>query len=63
MAFEYDNVSVDVKGDKLTIVIDLKAEGHPSSSGKNTTIGTTGGNVMIPGTNGVKLGVNAFRTK
>jgi len=56
------DIKVNDKG-VLTITIDTKAEGTPSASGKSQVIASTRGNVVVPGTDGLKLGVNAYRPK
>jgi hypothetical protein len=55
------NVTAKVVGNKLTIEVDLSQAGHASASGKSMVIGSTEGNVEIPGSNGLILGVNAYR--
>src|SRR5262245_24347594 len=58
-----DNVELEVSADgsQLTICIDLRKDFGPSSSGKSRIIASTKGNADIPGTPGVKLGLNLFR--
>lgn len=50
------NVSHEVKGDKLIITVDVSAKtiasAPPSSSGKTSLVGTTGGAVNIAAPNG-----------
>jgi hypothetical protein len=53
------NVKTSIKGNKLTIEVDLDQTQGPSKSGKNQIIATTGGNVVLDG--GVKLGLNVFK--
>lgn len=57
-----DNVTMKVTGNRLTIEVDL-VEGTPSSTGKTKLIGTTGGNIPIPGykDQSVKVGLNVTR--
>ena len=55
------NIEFEVKGPKLTLVIDLKEEQGLSGSGKSTIVATTSGNVKVPGVDGVTLGINAYR--
>jgi hypothetical protein len=50
-----------VDGDKLTIVVDLGKEFGTSSSGKSVIIGSTEGNVSVPGREEVKVGLNVYR--
>jgi hypothetical protein len=56
------NVKLTVKGDILTIEVNLKqSQGH-SASGKSDVIATTSGNVSLPKPNeDVKLGLNLYR--
>ncbi len=42
-----DNVTMDVKDDKLLITVDLKAKGTPSSTGKTLLIASTRGAVPL----------------
>lgn len=53
------NATVDANG-ILHLEVDLNADGGTSKSGKTITVATTGGNLVIPGTD-VKLGLNAYR--
>jgi hypothetical protein len=55
------NVNLEVQGNKLVVTIDLSKPGEKSKSGKSTVIGSTKGNVSIPGYPEVKLGVNCYR--
>ncbi|MDA8336891.1 MAG: hypothetical protein M0Z41_18215 [Peptococcaceae bacterium] len=55
------NVEMKVDGDKLTIVVDLGKEFGTSSSGKSVIIGSTEGNVSVPGREEVKVGLNVYR--
>lgn len=54
------NVSVAKEGDLLIIRCSLSAETKASASGKSEVIGTTNGNVAVPGTD-LKLGLNLYR--
>jgi hypothetical protein len=54
------NLKLSRQGDTLTITIDLKAEGVPSSSGKSLIIASTNGNAQVSGTD-LKLGLNLYR--
>lgn len=54
---------VTIKGDQMTIVIDLEKDQQPSKSGKNIVIASTHGNEVTDCQykgKPVKLGVNAF---
>ena len=57
------NVEMKVESNILTIKVDLTKEFGPSSSGKTIIIGSTEGNVAIPGKEEVKLGLNVYRKK
>jgi ABC-type cobalamin transport system ATPase subunit len=54
------NVTVAVKGNILTITIDLSKQVGPSKSGKTTIIATTAGNAPVPGTDAI-LGLNLYK--
>jgi hypothetical protein len=56
------NIKTTVKGDKLTLEIDLKTTLGPSKSGKTILVASSGGNIPIPGTDLV-LGLNAYKAK
>ena len=55
------NVELSVKGKKLTITIDLDAEGTPSKSGKTLVIASTHGNIPVPENPELRLGLNLYR--
>lgn len=57
------NVKTEVKGDKLTITIDLSKDVGLSKSGKSTMIGSTGGfkAVDIGGGKSVALSLNCTK--
>ena len=60
-----NNVAIVVEGTKLIITIELEnVATHLSKSEKNVLIATTSGNrsVMVPGTEGLKLGLNCYRS-
>jgi hypothetical protein len=54
------NVTVTAEGNVIVIRVDSEAEGVESKSGKSVVIGTTNGNVEIPGL-GLKIGLNVYR--
>lgn len=54
------NVSVQVEDGILIVRADVNAEGKESKSGKSSVVGTTNGNVAVPGTD-LKLGFNLYR--
>lgn len=58
-----ENVVMTVKGNKLTVEIDLSKDFGESSSGKSIVVATTSGNVSVPGREDVKIGINAYRPK
>jgi hypothetical protein len=55
------NVKFAVKGNTLTITVDLSEEFGTSGTGKNTIIASTGGNVAVPGKENVKVGLNVYK--
>jgi hypothetical protein len=55
------NVNGEMHGNVLTLRIDLSQPGQESKSGKSEVIGSTNGNVGIPGTD-VKVGLNVYRS-
>jgi hypothetical protein len=57
------NVEFEVEGDQLIIRVDLSQELGVSSSGKSVIIATTGGNVVVPGWEAVKVGLNVYRSR
>ena len=57
------NVEMKVDGTKLTIVVDLSQEFGLSSSGKSVTIASTEGNVAVPGSEEVKIGLNVYKPR
>ncbi len=56
-----ENVTLEVKGNKLVATIDLSKSLGPSKSGKTTTVGTTQGNVAVPGHENIKIGINVYK--
>lgn len=56
------NVDLSVKGNTLTITVDLSKEFGPSSSGKTIIIASTEGNFPLPG-RGEVVGLNVYRKK
>ncbi len=55
------NCEMKIEGDILTITVDLSEESGKSSSGKSIIIGTTEGNMSVPGKEEVKAGVNVYK--
>lgn len=56
------NVEFSVKGNILTITVDLTKEFGPSSSGKTIIIASTEGNLPLPERSEV-MGLNVYRKK
>lgn len=54
------NMELSVSGDILTIKVDLSKEFGPSASGKTIIIGSSEGNITIPGRE-EKVGLNVYR--
>lgn len=54
-----NNCKMDVKGDTLTITINLKERGGRSKSGKSIMVASTEGIISVPGSE-VRIGLNAF---
>lgn len=57
------NVEMTVEGNILTIKVDLSKEFGLSASGKTIIIGSTAGNVSIPGDEDKKVGLNVYKKK
>jgi ABC-type molybdate transport system ATPase subunit len=55
-----ENVKMEVKGNILTIKVDISERFGKSSSGKTTIIASTQGNVSIPEHDDVKIGLNIY---
>jgi hypothetical protein len=56
----FKNVETDVKGDALTIKVDLSKEFGPSRSGKTVIVASTEGNQLVYGRE-EKIGLNVYR--
>jgi hypothetical protein len=54
------NMDMSVSGDILTIKVDLSKEFGPSASGKTIIIGSSEGNITVPGRE-EKVGLNVYR--
>ena len=54
------NITTTVKGNKLTIEIDLSKTFGPSKSGKTIIVASTEGDQKVEGTD-VVIGVNAYK--
>jgi hypothetical protein len=55
------NCEMKVAGNTLTITVDVSKEFGKSSSGKSVIIATTEGNVSVPDTDGIKIGLNIYK--
>lgn len=55
------NVKQVVKGNILTLIVDLSAKGSLSASGKSDSIATSGGNQPLDAQPDILLGLNVFR--
>jgi hypothetical protein len=56
------NVEMTLEGTILTMKVDISKDFGPSKSGKSITIGTTEGNVSVPGAETVKVGLNVYKS-
>jgi hypothetical protein len=57
-----ENLTIEVKGNSVVITIkDFNKESGLSGSGKSKTVASTKGNVQVDGTNGLIIGLNAYR--
>ena len=60
--FEFpNNVKCELNGHILTMTCDLSEDLGYSASKKNKVVATTGGNQMVPGHQGFKMGINIFK--
>ncbi len=55
------NVELEIVENHLIITVDLSQDCGPSKSGKTRVIGTTAGNVSVPGAEGVKIGLTVYK--
>jgi len=56
-------MKMETENNVLTITVDLSQSLGTSKSGKSQIIDTTGGNVTVPGTDNVKIGLNIYKAK
>ena len=56
-----NNVEMKVKGDVLTITVDLSRDFGRSKSGKSVIVASTEGNKTVPGRD-ERIGLNVYRT-
>jgi len=57
------NVEMSIASNVLIIKVDLSQQGEVSSSGKSIVLGSTEGNVSVPGREDVKVGLNVYTKK
>jgi hypothetical protein len=57
------NIDMNVKGDILTIKVDLSKTFGDSKSGKTIIIATSEGNKSLPEREDIKLGLNVYKGK
>ena len=55
------NCEMKVTGNILTITVDVSKDFGKSSSGKSVVIASTEGNVTIPETDDIKIGLNIYK--
>jgi|3_EtaG_2_1085321.scaffolds.fasta_scaffold00974_3 hypothetical protein len=55
-----ENIKTSVKGDTLTITVDLSHRGGVSKSGKTIRVASTEGNIPVDDTQDVKMGINIY---
>ena len=56
------NIEMRVQENKLIIEVDLEKDYGPSKSGKTNIVATTAGNVPVPEQDGVKIGINCYKS-
>lgn len=55
------NCDMKLTGNILTITVDISKDFGKSSSGKSVIIATTEGNVTVPDTDEIKIGLNIYK--
>ena len=55
------NIKMENKANKLVLEIDLTKNFGRSKSGKSIIIASTEGNLSVPGTENIKIGVNCYK--
>lgn len=62
MAQQFENMTIEVKGNSVVITIkDHTKEFGMSASGKSKTVASTKGNIEVEGANHLVIGLNAYR--
>ncbi len=57
------NVDMKVDGQTLILKVNLNEEFGPSASGKTIIIASSEGNVSVPGSKDIKVGLNVYRKR
>ena len=58
------NVDMHVEDKNVLVIkVDLGIEFGPSASGKTIIIASTEGNVSVPGSEAIKIGLNVYKKK
>jgi hypothetical protein len=55
------NCDMKITGTILTITVDVSKDFGKSASGKSVIIATTEGNVTVPETDDIKIGLNIYK--
>jgi hypothetical protein len=55
------NCDMKINGNILTITVDVTKDFGKSASGKSIIIATTEGNVTVPETDDIKIGLNIYK--
>jgi hypothetical protein len=55
------NCEMKLNGNMLTITVDVTKDFGKSASGKSVIIATTEGNVTVPDTDDIKIGLNIYK--
>ena len=55
------NCEMKITGNILTITVDVSKDFGKSASGKSVIIATTEGNVTVPETDEIKIGLNIYK--
>jgi hypothetical protein len=59
--FPVKNCEMKMSGNILTITVDISKDFGKSSSGKSVIIASTEGNVSVPDTSDIKIGLNIYK--
>ncbi|HBN08596.1 MAG TPA: hypothetical protein DD435_08090 [Cyanobacteria bacterium UBA8530] len=57
------NIEMTVQGNILTMKVDISKDFGLSTSGKNTIIASTEGNISVPDHEEIKIGLNVYKKK